>query len=71
MIIPRGKYRVENPKVIYKTGENRRSGREFDHWMSFQDGKMFTLETEENRIVAIHFDMDIQVDPENGTITFN
>lgn len=68
MKIPAGEYKLEVAKKIYKSGEIRKSGREFERFMSFQDGTEFTLKTEEDKLTTISFDMEIHVDVENKII---
>lgn len=69
MIIPAGRYKLKIEKKIYKTGTNQKTGRDYDHWMSFTDGREFTTECSEDRLTAVNFDMDIEIDTENMTIT--
>ncbi len=70
MKIPPGRYSLIVDKKIYKTGEEQKTGRDFVHWMSFTDGTEFNLETEEHRLVAVKFDMEIEVDVENKVLRF-
>lgn len=68
MKIPAGKYKIDVPKMIYKSGENRKSGREYELFLNFKEGFQFILHTEENKLMAISFDTDIEIDEQDKII---